>query len=103
MGHQSYVLLCTETTLYNHPVVIFWVKYQKLWNVEIIWIPVSSILEKINKNCDRKYFLGYHDALKIYGAPKLCTFMYDIMYHISFREMTLRFVSGVHLHQMPFW
>ena len=28
-------------------------------------------MEKINKNYDRKYFFGYHDALKIYGAPKL--------------------------------
>ena len=30
----------------------------------------------IDKNYDRKYFFGYHDALKIYGAPKLCTVMY---------------------------
>ena len=30
-------------------------------------------MEKINRNYDRKYFFGYHDALKIYGAPKLCT------------------------------
>ena len=36
MGHQSYVLLCTKTTLYNHSGVIFWVKYQKLVKVEII-------------------------------------------------------------------
>ena len=28
-----------------------------------------------NKN-DRTQFFGYHDALKIYGAPKLCTVMY---------------------------
>ena len=28
---------------------------------------------KQNKNYDKKYFFGYHDALKIYGAPKLCT------------------------------
>jgi hypothetical protein len=31
------------------------------------------ILEKINENYDKKYFFGYHGALKIYGAPKLCT------------------------------
>jgi hypothetical protein len=29
------------------------------------------ILEKINENYDKKYFFGYHVALKIYGAPKL--------------------------------
>jgi hypothetical protein len=27
-------------------------------------------LEKINENYDKKYFFGYHDALKIDGAPK---------------------------------
>ena len=34
------------------------------------------MLEKINKNYDRKYFFGYHDALKIYGDQSyvlLCT------------------------------
>ena len=49
------------------------------WNflkVEIIQIPFFYILEKINKNYDRKKLFGYHDALKIYGAPKLCTVMY---------------------------
>ena len=35
-----------------------------------------SVLEKINKYYDRKYFFGYHDALKINRAPKLCTVMY---------------------------
>ena len=30
-------------------------------------------MEKINKNYDKKYFFGYHDALKIYEAPKLRT------------------------------
>ena len=44
--------------------------------VEIIWIPFSYILEKINKNYGRKYFFRFYDALKIYGAPKLCTVMY---------------------------
>ena len=37
--------------------------------------PSCHILEKINENYDKKYFFGYHDALKIYGAPKLCTVM----------------------------
>ena len=36
LGHQSYALLCTETTLSNPPVVHFCVKYQKLSKVEII-------------------------------------------------------------------
>ena len=64
MGHQSYVLLCTEITVSNHPVVfcIFWVKYQKIWKVEIVQIPFSHILEKIDKNYDRKWFFGYHDV-----------------------------------------
>ena len=31
----------------------------------------SSKLEKINENYDKNKFFGYHDALKIYGAPKL--------------------------------
>ena len=76
MGHQTYVLLCTETTLSNHPGLIFWVKYQKLLKVEIIEIPFSYILEKIGKNYDRKFFFEYHDALKVYGAPNLCAVMY---------------------------
>ena len=54
MGHQSYVLLCTETTVSNHPVIFFWVKYQRLSKVEIIQIPFSHILEKINENYNRK-------------------------------------------------
>ena len=58
MGHQSYVLLCTETTVSNHPVVFFWVKYKKLLKVEIISIPFSYILEKINKNYDKNIFLA---------------------------------------------
>ena len=33
MGHQSYV--CTETTVSNHPVVFFLVKYQRLSKIEI--------------------------------------------------------------------
>ena len=76
MGHQSYVLLCTETTLSNHPGVIFWVKYQKILKVEMILIPFTYILEKIDKNYNRKYFFGYHDALKIYRVPMLFTVMY---------------------------
>ena len=35
--------------------------------------PSCPILEKINENYDKKQFFGYHEALKIYGAPKLCT------------------------------
>ena len=32
-------------------------------------------LEMINKNYHIKYFFGYHDGLKFYGAPNLCTVM----------------------------
>ena len=31
--------------------------------------------QKINENYDKKFFFGYYEALKIYGAPKLCTVM----------------------------
>ena len=34
------------------------------------------MLEKIDKNYDKKNFFDYHDVLKIYEAPKLCTVMY---------------------------
>jgi hypothetical protein len=34
--------------------------------------PSCYILEEIKKNYDKNFF-GYHDALKNYGAPKLCT------------------------------
>ena len=40
----------------------------------MIRIPFATMLEK--KNYDRKQFFGYHDALKIYMAPKLCTVMH---------------------------
>ena len=33
------------------------------------------ILEKLNKNYDKKQIFGYHDELKIHGASKLCTVM----------------------------
>ena len=35
--------------------------------------PYCFKLEIINKNYHKKYFFGYHDALKIYRVPKLCT------------------------------
>ena len=35
--------------------------------------PSCHILEKINENYDKKWIFGYHDALKIYGAPHFCT------------------------------
>ena len=36
--------------------------------------PFCHILEIINKDYQKNVF-GYHDALKIDGAPKLCTVM----------------------------
>ena len=44
--------------------------------VEIILIPLAYILEKIQKDYDRKQFFGYHDPLKIYGAPRLSMYCY---------------------------
>ena len=43
--------------------------------VKIFQNPFCFKLEIINKNYHKKYFFGYHDALKIYGATKLCTVM----------------------------
>ena len=43
--------------------------------VKIFQNPSRHILGKINENYDKKSIFGYHDALKIYGAPKLCTVM----------------------------
>ena len=43
--------------------------------VEIFQNPSCHILEKIKENYDKNKIFGYHDALKIYGAPKLCTVM----------------------------
>ena len=37
--------------------------------------PSRHILEKINENYHKKYFFGYHDALEMHGAPKLCPVM----------------------------
>ena len=34
-----------------------------------------SHFEKIIENYDKKYIFGNHEALKIYGAPKLYTVM----------------------------
>ena len=34
--------------------------------------PSCHILNKINETYDKKN-VGYHDGLKIYGAPNLCT------------------------------
>ena len=50
-------------------------KFETTSKVKKIQNPSCPILEKINENYDKKYFFGYHEALKIYGAPKLCTVM----------------------------
>ena len=52
--HQGLSKVFVFYTYSNHPVVRFWVKYQKLSKVEIIQIPFTYILGKINKNYDRK-------------------------------------------------
>ena len=43
--------------------------------VKICQNPFCDILEIIDRNYHKKYFFGYHDALKIYGAPNLCNNM----------------------------
>ena len=39
--------------------------------VKIFQKSFCPMLEKINENYDKRYIFGYHDALKIYGVPKL--------------------------------
>ena len=41
--------------------------------VKIFPNPFWHILEIINRNCHKRWFFGCHDALKIYGAPKVCS------------------------------
>ena len=43
--------------------------------MKIFQNPSCHILGKIDENYDEKLIFGYHDASKIYGAPKLCTVM----------------------------
>ena len=70
MGHQNYVLVLSETTVSKKPVVFFCAKYQRLSKVVIIQMLSVTYLKKMNMG---KILFGYHDASKIYGAPKLCT------------------------------
>ena len=51
-------------------------KFETSAKVRIFQNPSCYILEKLNKSYDEKQIFGYHDALKIYGAPRLCTVMY---------------------------
>jgi hypothetical protein len=73
MEHQSYVLLCIKITSFPPSEGEFSKKLGIFSKVKKILNPSSPILEKINENYDKNSFFGYHDALKIYGAPKLCT------------------------------
>jgi hypothetical protein len=75
MGHQSYVLLCNKITSFPPSEGEFSEKLGIFSKVTIFQNPSCYILEKINKNYDNIFFFGYHDALKIYWAPKLCTVM----------------------------
>ena len=76
MGHQNYVLLCSKITSFPPSEGEFSEKLGIFSKVKFFLNPSCPILEKINKNYDRKKLFGYHDALKIYGATKLCTVMY---------------------------
>ena len=73
MGHQSYVLLCSEITSFPPSEGEFSEKLGIFSKLKIYQNPFCFKLEIINKNYHKKFFFGYHDALKIYGAPKLCT------------------------------
>ena len=68
MGHQSYVLLCTEIASYQPSEEEFSEKIG-------IFLKVTIFHIGNNKQKSSNLFLGYHDALKIYDAPKLCTLM----------------------------
>ena len=71
MGHQSFVLLCTKFTIlpskgkFSEKIGIF----SKVKNFQDP--SCYYTLEKINENRYKKNFFGYHDAFKIYEAPKL--------------------------------
>ena len=73
MGHQSYVLLCSKMTSFPPSEGEFSEKLGIFSEVKIFQNPFCHILEIINKNYHKKIFFGYHNALKIDGAPKLCT------------------------------
>ena len=36
---------------------------------------ITKIISQVNKNYQKNKFFDHHDALNIYGAPKLCTVM----------------------------
>ena len=50
-------------------------KFETSTKVRAFQNPPCYILEKLNKSYDKKQIFGYHDALKICGAPKLCSKM----------------------------
>ena len=77
MGHQIYVLSCSKMTTFPPSEGEFSEKLGIFSEVKIFQNPFCRILEIINKNYNyrKKIFFGSHDALKIYGAPKLCTVM----------------------------
>ena len=68
MGHQSYVLLCSKMASFPPSEGQFSEKSEIFSKVKIFQNPSCPILEKITENYDKKYFFGYHDAFKIYGA-----------------------------------
>ena len=74
LGHQSYALLCSKITSFPPSEGEFSEKLGIFSKVKIFQNPSCFKLEKINENYDTVFF-GYHDLLKIYGTPKLCTVM----------------------------
>ena len=73
MGHHIYVLLCSEIIKSGTWLGRFSKKIGTSSKVKFFQNPFCHILETLDKNYHKKYFFGYHDALKIYRASKLCS------------------------------
>ena len=54
MGHQTYVLLCTETTLSNHPAVI----PKSSCDVHLLKIPWLTLQLENTKTIEKKFNLN---------------------------------------------
>ena len=73
-GTKFYVLLCSKITSFSPSEGEFSEKLGIISKVKIFQNLSYYILEMINKNYHKQYIFGYHDGLKIHGAPiKLLT------------------------------
>ena len=77
MGHQSYVLLCTETTLSNHPVV----HPKSSCDVHLFSGPwISKQLKSVN-------IYGNKPLLKYFIAQKSHTMKNEVFMLIHFKSL----------------